>query len=194
MTNHDHRGWWVESILIFVFVTLFIPERKRPLLSSRKVSLFFKKQEAVLLKFLWCFLVISGHFNEVLIWISEVQRGDCPHRSCPLHRALLDLHSTRLQTRQRQKLGEISQTTTYVKNNSVWQVDRTLKCAATVVRGVLVTRHKSAEPGVGCLALGSNSLPSWWRLNFCFPKIRALRSPSIGEAEMACVSQERCPK
>lgn len=53
----------------------------------------------------------------------------------------------------------------------------TFRCAATVAREVLVMRHRSAEPEVGCLALGSNSWPSWWRLNFCCPKPRALRFP-----------------
>ncbi len=54
---------------------------------------------------------------------------------------------------------------------------KTFRCAATVARGVLVMRHRSAEPEVGCLALGSNSWPSWCRLNFCCPKPRALRFP-----------------
>lgn len=37
----------------------------------------------------------------------------------------------------------------------------TFRCAATWVRGVLVMRHRSVEPEVGCFALGSNSCPSW---------------------------------
>ena len=53
----------------------------------------------------------------------------------------------------------------------------TLRWAETVVRGVLVIRHRSADPGVGLLAFGSNSFPAWCRLFFCSPKLKALRSP-----------------
>lgn len=68
-----------------------------------------------------------------------------------------------------------------------WSGWNTLRCAATVVRGVLVMRHRSAEPEVGCLALGSNSWPSWWRFNFCCPNPRALRFPLKGQTEPMCV-------
>lgn len=57
----------------------------------------------------------------------------------------------------------------------------TFRCAATSARGVLVMRQRSAEPEVGFLALGSNSWPSWWRLNFCWPNPRALRFPLEGQ-------------
>lgn len=68
------------------------------------------------------------------------------------------------------------------KSNAISWTERpvkqvTLRWAATVVRGVLVMRHRSADPGVGVLALGSNSFPAWCRLSFCSPKLRALRSP-----------------
>lgn len=53
----------------------------------------------------------------------------------------------------------------------------TWRWAATVFSGVVVIRHKSTDPGVGFLALGSNSFPTWCRFSFCSPKLNALRSP-----------------
>ena len=136
---------------------------------------------------LWCCLVIVWHFNEVVVWISEVQRGDGPHSPTPPHWALLYLHSTNLQRRRDTELTEHKTEMWYRRqvdlvlasssisiDNITWS---TFKCAATIARGVLVMRHRSAEPEVGCLAFGSNSWPSWWRLNFCCPKPRALRFP-----------------
>lgn len=67
----------------------------------------------------------------------------------------------------------------------------TLRWAATAGRGVLVMRQRSAEPVTGCLAFGSNSWPSWWRLNFCCPKHRALRFPlSVNADEDVCGCSE----
>lgn len=66
-----------------------------------------------------------------------------------------------------------------------WRWLNTLRCAATVASGVAVIRHRSAEPDVGFLALGSNSWPNWCRLNFCRPNPRALRSPWIWQRQQA---------
>lgn len=40
-------------------------------------------------------------------------------------------------------------------------------------------RQRSTEPGVGILALGSNSFPDWCRLIFCWPKPKAFLSPWV---------------
>src|SRR5438309_10391895 len=45
----------------------------------------------------------------------------------------------------------------------------------TASRELVVVKHKSAEPGVGLYAFGSNSLPASWRLIFWEPKVKALR-------------------
>lgn len=122
--------------------------------------------------FKYCLFVVR-HFDEIVIWISEVQGGDCPHSSTSLHWALLYLHSTNLQRKIHNDNGKGNM---HIKmKTDSW--GSTFRCAATVVRGVLVMRHKSAEPDVGCLAFGWNSWPNWWRLNFCFPNPRALRFP-----------------
>lgn len=155
---------------------------------------------------LWYWMLyIVWHFNKIVVWISEVKRGDGPHSAAPLHWTVLYLDTTRLQRRQQQLSNLVSPTSfpnwnkmrdTKSKRPQVAFKDlkglwlaliiqealeesgwNTIRCAATVVRGVLVMRHRSAEPEVGCLALGSNSWPSWWRLNFCWPNPRALRSP-----------------
>lgn len=150
-------------------------------------------------------LYIVWHFNKIVVWISEVKRGDGPHGAAPLHWTVLYLDTTCLQQRQ-QKLSNLVSPTIFPNWNKMRHTKskrpqvalkdltelwltliiqealeesgwNTIRCAATVARGVLVMRHRSAEPEVGCLALGSNSWPSWWRLNFCWPKPRALRFP-----------------
>ncbi|TWJ39268.1 hypothetical protein CHCC20441_1925 [Bacillus licheniformis] len=32
-------------------------------------------------------------------------------------------------------------------------------------------KHRSAEPGIGCCAFGSNYFPASWRFIFCLPNV-----------------------
>ena len=50
--------------------------------------------------------------------------------------------------------------------------------------GVATMKQRSADPGVGRSAFGSNSPPAWCRLIFCAPKARALR-PAPGNGAHA---------
>jgi hypothetical protein len=56
-------------------------------------------------------------------------------------------------------------------------------------RGASIRKHRSAEPGVGWAALGSNSRPATCRLILCSPKCSALR-PSP-KASRACRAPRR---
>src|SRR5215212_11550437 len=47
------------------------------------------------------------------------------------------------------------------------------RCSTTSAIGVFVRKHRSAEPGIGTAALGSNSRPASWRLIFCAPNAKA---------------------
>jgi hypothetical protein len=49
----------------------------------------------------------------------------------------------------------------------------TSRCSTTSAIGVFVRKHRSAEPGIGTAALGSNSRPASWRLIFCQPNAKA---------------------
>ena len=53
----------------------------------------------------------------------------------------------------------------------------TFRCSMTSVSCVDVIKQTSADPGVGQLALGSNSLPCTCRLIFCCPKLSAFLPP-----------------
>lgn len=44
-----------------------------------------------------CWRLIVWHFNKIVVWISEVKRGDGPHSSTPLHWTVFYLDTARLQ-------------------------------------------------------------------------------------------------
>lgn len=55
----------------------------------------------------------------------------------------------------------------------------TLRCWIISSKDISVIRHMSREPGTGWAALGSNSFPSSWRLNFWSPNHSAFWSPYL---------------
>lgn len=60
------------------------------------------------------------------------------------------------------------------------EVRLTLRCWTISLKGTSVIRHMSREPGTGWAALGSNSFPTSWRLNFWSPKHSAFLSSFRG--------------
>lgn len=137
-------------------------------------------------------LLVDGDFYEIVIWVSEVQWANAPDSSTPLHWTLLDLNPTSLEwIKNWNSVTCQNKQTDYMTQYAKGQEANTCRCAATAGRGVFVIRHRSAEPEVGRLALGSNSWPTWCRLNFCCPKPRAFRSPCWNKTRRTVTIRKR---
>lgn len=53
-----------------------------------------------------------------------------------------------------------------------------LRCVTTSSKGSFAMKQRSADPGIGTFALGSNSLPASCKFIFWFPKVKAFRFSS----------------
>ena len=69
------------------------------------------------------------------------------------------------------------------------ELDQSPSSAAIASIGPSAMKHRSALPGAGAAAFGSNSAPAWWRLIFWAPKASARRpSPNV----CASIPSTRC--